>query len=138
KPWVKSSLVPGSKVDTDYLNAARLTLYLNRLGYNLLGYGCTTCIGDSELFPEAIEEAVQCFDLNVAALLSRNRNFEGRVHRLVKTNLLASPRLVVAYGLVGNIRIDLTAEPIGEGFDGQAVYLKDIWPTQMEIDAALQ
>jgi len=125
-------------VVTDYLNAAGLTPYLNQLGYNLVGYGCTTCIGNSGPLPEAIEEAVQCFDLNVASVLSGNRNFEGRVHSLVKTNWLASPPLVVAYGLVGNIRTDLTAEPIGEGFDGQAVYLKDIWPTQMEIDAALQ
>ncbi|WP_425918269.1 aconitate hydratase AcnA [Acinetobacter sp. TSRC1-2] len=138
KPWVKSSLAPGSKVVTDYLNAAGLMPYLNRLGYNLVGYGCTTCIGNSGPLPEAVEEAVQCFDLNVASVLSGNRNFEGRVHPLVKTNWLASPPLVVAYGLVGNIRTDLTTEPIGEGFDGQAVYLKDIWPTQVEIDAALQ
>ncbi|MGE8562572.1 MAG: aconitate hydratase AcnA [Acinetobacter bohemicus] len=138
KPWVKSSLAPGSKVVTDYLNAAGLMPYLNQLGYHLVGYGCTTCIGNSGPLPEAIEEAVQCFDLNVASVLSGNRNFEGRVHPLVKTNWLASPPLVVAYGLVGNIRTDLTVEPIGEGFDGQAVYLKDIWPTQMEIDAALQ
>lgn len=138
KPWVKSSLAPGSKVVSDYLDAAGLTPYLNQLGYNLVGYGCTTCIGNSGPLPEVIEEAVQCFDLNVASVLSGNRNFEGRVHPLVKTNWLASPPLVVAYGLVGNIRTDLTAEPIGEGFDGQAVYLKDIWPTQMEIDAALQ
>lgn len=138
KPWVKSSLAPGSKVVTDYLNAAGLTPYLNQLGYNLVGYGCTTCIGNSGPLPEAIEEAVQCFDLNVASVLSGNRNFEGRVHPLVKTNWLASPPLVVAYSLVGNVRTDLTAEPIGEGFDGQAIYLKDIWPTQMEIDAALQ
>ncbi|WP_443612660.1 aconitate hydratase AcnA [Acinetobacter pseudolwoffii] len=138
KPWVKSSLAPGSKVVSDYLDAAGLTPYLNQLGYNLVGYGCTTCIGNSGPLPEVIEEAVQCFDLNVASVLSGNRNFEGRVHPLVKTNWLASPPLVVAYGLVGNIRTDLTAEPIGEDFDGQAVYLKDIWPTQMEIDAALQ
>ena len=138
KPWVKSSLVPGSKVVSDYLHAAGLTPYLNQLGYNLVGYGCTTCIGNSGPLPEVIEEAVQCFDLNVASVLSGNRNFEGRVHPLVKTNWLASPPLVVAYGLVGNIRTDLTTEPIGEGFDGQAVYLKDIWPTQVEIDAALQ
>lgn len=137
KPWVKSSLAPGSKVVTDYLNAAGLMPYLNQLGYNLVGYGCTTCIGNSGPLPEVVEEAVQCFDLNVASVLSGNRNFEGRVHPLVKTNWLASPPLVVAYGLVGNIRTDLTTEPIGEGFDGQAVYLKDIWPTQMEIDAAL-
>ena len=138
KPWVKSSLALGSKVVTDYLNAAGLTPYLNQLGYNLVGYGCTTCIGNSGPLPEVIEEAVQCFDLNVVSVLSGNRNFEGRVHPLVKTNWLASPPLVVAYGLVGNIRTDLTTEPIGEGFDGQTVYLKDIWPTQTEIDSALQ
>ena len=138
KPWVKSSLAPGSKVVSDYLDAAGLIPYLNQLGYNLVDYGCTTCIGNSGPLPEVIEEAVQCFDLNVASVLSGNRNFEGRVHPLVKTNWLASPPLVVAYGLVGNIRTDLTTEPIGEGFDGQAVYLKDIWPTQGEIDAALQ
>ncbi len=138
KPWVKSSLAPGSKVVTDYLNAAGLTPYLDQLGYNLVGYGCTTCIGNSGPLPEAIEEAVQCFDLNVASVLSGNRNFEGRVHPLVKTNWLASPPLVIAYGLAGNIRTDLTSQPIGEGANGEMVYLKDIWPTQAEIDTALQ
>lgn len=138
KPWVKSSLAPGSKVVTDYLLAAGLTPYLDELGYNLVGYGCTTCIGNSGPLPEPVEDAIQCHDLNVASVLSGNRNFEGRVHPLVKTNWLASPPLVVAYGLVGNIRTDLTTQPIGQGKDGQPVYLKDIWPSQAEIDAVLQ
>ncbi|GLG84937.1 aconitate hydratase AcnA [Acinetobacter calcoaceticus] len=138
KPWVKSSLAPGSKVVTDYLLAAGLTPYLDELGYNLVGYGCTTCIGNSGPLPEPVEDAIQCHDLNVASVLSGNRNFEGRVHPLVKTNWLASPPLVVAYGLVGNIRTDLTTEPLGLGKDGQPVYLKDIWPSQAEIDVVLQ
>jgi len=138
KPWVKSSLATGSKVVTDYLLAAGLTPYLDELGYNLVGYGCTTCIGNSGPLPEPVEDAIQCHDLNVASVLSGNRNFEGRVHPLVKTNWLASPPLVVAYGLVGNIRTDLTTEPLGEGKDGQPVYLKDIWPSQAEIDVVLQ
>lgn len=138
KPWVKSSLAPGSKVVTDYLAAAGLTPYLDQLGYNLVGYGCTTCIGNSGPLPDPIEEAIQCHDLNVASVLSGNRNFEGRVHPLVKTNWLASPPLVVAYGLAGNIRTDLTSEPLGQGKDGQDIYLKDIWPTQAEIDQVLQ
>ncbi|EXG89914.1 aconitate hydratase 1 [Acinetobacter baumannii 1062314] len=138
KPWVKSSLAPGSKVVTDYLLAAGLTPYLDELGYNLVGYGCTTCIGNSGPLPEPIEDAIQCHDLNVASVLSGNRNFEGRVHPLVKTNWLASPPLVVAYGLVGNIRTDLSTQPIGQGKDGQPIYLKDIWPSQAEIDAVLQ
>ncbi|WHP05111.1 aconitate hydratase AcnA [Acinetobacter corruptisaponis] len=138
KPSVKSSLAPGSKVVTDYLAAAGLTPYLDQLGYNLVGYGCTTCIGNSGPLPEAIEAAIQCHDLNVASVLSGNRNFEGRVHPLVKTNWLASPPLVVAYGLAGNIRTDLTTQPIGVGKGGQEVYLKDIWPSQTEIDQVLQ
>lgn len=138
KPWVKSSLAPGSKVVTDYLAAAGLTPYLDQLGYNLVGYGCTTCIGNSGPLPDPVEEAIQCHDLNVASVLSGNRNFEGRVHPLVKTNWLASPPLVVAYGLLGNIRTDLTTQPIGTGKNGQDVYLKDIWPSQAEIDQALK
>ncbi|MBQ1494737.1 MAG: aconitate hydratase AcnA, partial [Acinetobacter sp.] len=138
KPWVKSSLAPGSKVVTDYLAAAGLTPYLDQLGYNLVGYGCTTCIGNSGPLSEAVEEAIQCQDLNVASVLSGNRNFEGRVHPLVKTNWLASPPLVVAYGLAGNIRTDLTTQPIGQGNNGEDIYLKDIWPSQAEIDQVLQ
>ncbi len=138
RPWVKSSLAPGSKVVTDYLNAAGLTPYLDQLGYNLVGYGCTTCIGNSGPLPEPIEEAINCYDLNVASVLSGNRNFEGRVHPLVKTNWLASPPLVIAFGLAGNIRLDLTTQPLGHGTNGEVVYLKDIWPSQAEIDEVLQ
>lgn len=138
RPWVKSSLAPGSKVVTDYLNAAGLTPYLDQLGYNLVGYGCTTCIGNSGPLPEPIEEAINCYDLNVASVLSGNRNFEGRVHPLVKTNWLGSPPLVIAFGLAGNIRLDLTTQPLGHGTNGEVVYLKDIWPSQAEIDEVLQ
>lgn len=138
KPWVKSSLAPGSKVVTDYLEAAGLLSYLDQLGYNLVGYGCTTCIGNSGPLPQPIEDAIQCYDLNVASVLSGNRNFEGRVHPLVKTNWLASPPLVVAFGLFGNIRHDITTTALGVDSQGKSVYLKDIWPTQTEIDAVLQ
>ncbi|TDV67883.1 aconitate hydratase AcnA [Pseudomonas sp. LP_7_YM] len=138
KPWVKSSLAPGSKVVTDYYNAAGLTEYLDTLGFNLVGYGCTTCIGNSGPLPEPIEKAIQQSDLTVASILSGNRNFEGRVHPLVKTNWLASPPLVVAYALAGSVRIDLSSEPLGKDSDGKPVYLRDIWPTQQEIaDAVL-
>ncbi|WP_296260975.1 MULTISPECIES: aconitate hydratase AcnA [unclassified Pseudomonas] len=138
KPWVKSSLAPGSKVVTDYYNAAGLTEYLDKLGFDLVGYGCTTCIGNSGPLPDPIEKAIQQSDLTVASVLSGNRNFEGRVHPLVKTNWLASPPLVVAYALAGSVRVDLSSEPLGEGNDGQPVYLRDIWPTQQEIaDAVL-
>ena len=138
KPWVKSSLAPGSKVVTDYLEAAGLTPYLDELGYNLVGYGCTTCIGNSGPLPQSVEESIQSYDLNVASVLSGNRNFEGRVHPLVKTNWLASPPLVVAFGLLGTIRHDITTTALGNDHDGQEVYLKDIWPSQMEIDEVLQ
>lgn len=137
KPWVKSSLAPGSKVVTDYLNAAGLSPYLDQLGYNLVGYGCTTCIGNSGPLPKPVEEAIQDYDLNVASVLSGNRNFEGRVHPLVKTNWLASPPLVIAFGLVGSIRVDITKEALGEDAQGNPVYLKDIWPTPEEINEAL-
>ncbi|MBJ9902698.1 aconitate hydratase AcnA [Acinetobacter bereziniae] len=138
KPWVKSSLAPGSKVVTDYLEAAGLLSYLDQLGYNLVGYGCTTCIGNSGPLPQPIEDAIQCYDLNVASVLSGNRNFEGRVHPLVKTNWLASPPLVVAFGLLGTIRSDITTTALGHDQQGKPIYLKDIWPTQIEIDAVLQ
>ncbi len=104
-----------------------MTPYLDELGYNLVGYGCTTCIGNSGPLPDPIDTAIQKYDLNVASVLSGNRNFEGRVHPLVKTNWLASPPLVVAYGLAGTIRKDLTSEPIGQGKNGEDIYLKDIW-----------
>ncbi|BAP44371.1 aconitate hydratase AcnA [Pseudomonas sp. 21LCFQ010] len=138
KPWVKSSLAPGSKVVTDYYNAAGLTRYLDELGFDLVGYGCTTCIGNSGPLLEPIENAIQRSDLTVASVLSGNRNFEGRVHPLVKTNWLASPPLVVAYALAGNVRVDLSRDPLGEGSDGQPVYLRDIWPSQQEIAEAVQ
>ncbi|MGL5999762.1 MAG: aconitate hydratase AcnA [Pseudomonas proteolytica] len=139
KPWVKSSLAPGSKVVTDYYNAAGLTPYLDQLGFDLVGYGCTTCIGNSGPLPEPIEKAIQKADLTVASVLSGNRNFEGRVHPLVKTNWLASPPLVVAYALAGTVRIDISSEPLGTGKDGAPVYLRDIWPSSQEIaDAVAQ
>jgi len=137
KPWVKSSLAPGSKVVTDYYNAAGLTQYLDKLGFDLVGYGCTTCIGNSGPLPDPIEKAIQQSDLTVASVLSGNRNFEGRVHPLVKTNWLASPPLVVAYALAGSVRVDLSTEPLGEGSDGKPVYLRDIWPSQEEIADAV-
>lgn len=139
KPWVKTSLAPGSKVVTDYYKAAGLTQYLDKLGFDLVGYGCTTCIGNSGPLPEPIEKAIQKADLAVASVLSGNRNFEGRVHPLVKTNWLASPPLVVAYALAGTVRIDISSEPLGEDKDGKPVYLKDIWPSSKEIaDAVAQ
>jgi aconitate hydratase len=138
KPWVKSSLAPGSKVVTDYLAKAGLTPFLDQLGFNLVGYGCTTCIGNSGPLPEPIEKAIQQADLSVASVLSGNRNFEGRVHPFVKTNWLASPPLVVAYALAGSVKVNLTEEPIGQDFQGNDVYLKDIWPTQAEIATAVE
>jgi len=138
KPWVKSSLAPGSKVVTDYYNAAGLTPYLNDLGFDLVGYGCTTCIGNSGPLLDPIEKAIQDADLTVASVLSGNRNFEGRVHPLVRTNWLASPPLVVAYALAGSVKVDLTQDPLGTGNDGQPVYLKDVWPSQQEVADAVQ
>lgn len=133
KPWVKTSLAPGSKVVTEYFNSAKLTPYLEQLGFNLVGYGCTTCIGNSGPLPEPIEQAIKVGDLTVGAVLSGNRNFEGRIHPLVKTNWLASPPLVVAYALAGSMKVDLTKDELGKGRDGKPVYLKDIWPTSKEI-----
>ncbi|EMI2416545.1 TPA: aconitate hydratase AcnA [Proteus mirabilis] len=138
KPWVKSSLAPGSKVVTDYLALAGLTPYLDKLGFNLVGYGCTTCIGNSGPLLAPIEEAIKDNDLTIAAVLSGNRNFEGRIHPLVKTNWLASPPLVVAYALSGNMNIDLTKEPLGEDKQGNPVYLKDIWPDSKAIADAVE
>ena len=138
KPWVKSSLAPGSKVVTDYFKAAGLTHYLDQLGFDLVGYGCTTCIGNSGPLLKPIEQAIQQHDLTVASVLSGNRNFEGRVHPLVKTNWLASPPLVVAYALAGSVRLDLGKEPLGVGKNGEPVYLRDIWPSQAEIAEAIQ
>ncbi|BDH45672.1 aconitate hydratase [Salmonella enterica subsp. enterica serovar Choleraesuis] len=138
QPWVKASLAPGSKVVSDYLAKAGLTPYLDKLGFNLVGYGCTTCIGNSGPLPEPIEAAIRKADLTVGAVLSGNRNFEGRIHPLVKTNWLASPPLVVAYALAGNMNTDLTSQPLGEGKEGKPVYLKDIWPSAQEIAAAVR
>ena len=137
KPWVKTSLAPGSQVVTDYLKSAGLTKSLDALGFNLVGYGCTTCIGNSGPLPEAIAESVQSGDLVACSVLSGNRNFEGRVNADVRANYLASPPLVVAYALAGSMLIDLATEPLGNGKDGKPVYLKDIWPTSEEI-ATLQ
>ncbi len=133
KPWVKTSLAPGSQVVTDYLNKAGLQEDLDALGFNTVGYGCTTCIGNSGPLPGPVGDAVDEGDLNVTSVLSGNRNFEGRISPHVKSNYLASPPLVVAYALAGSMRIDLLTEPLGQGKDGKDVYLKDIWPTNKEI-----
>ncbi len=133
KPWVKTSLAPGSKVVTEYLVKAGLQKDLDALGFNLVGYGCTTCIGNSGPLLEEIEKVISENNLVVAAVLSGNRNFEGRVHPLVRANYLASPMLCVAYALAGSMNIDLTKEPLGVGEGGKEVYLKDIWPTNIEI-----
>ncbi|WP_058969933.1 aconitate hydratase AcnA [Type-D symbiont of Plautia stali] len=138
KPWVKASLAPGSKVVSDYLAVAQLTPYLDELGFNLVGYGCTTCIGNSGPLPDEIESAIKEGDLTVGAVLSGNRNFEGRIHPLVKTNWLASPPLVVAYALAGNMKLNLQRDPIGQDHQGKDVFLKDIWPSPEEIAAAVQ
>jgi aconitate hydratase len=133
KPWVKTSLAPGSTVVTDYLERAGLTEYLDALQFNLVGYGCTTCIGNSGPLAPAISAAIAEKDLAVCAVLSGNRNFEGRINQDVKANYLASPPLVVAYALAGRMDIDLAAEPLGEGTDGEPVYLRDVWPSAEEI-----
>ncbi|GMU40175.1 MAG: aconitate hydratase [Chloroflexota bacterium] len=138
KPWVKTSLAPGSKVVTDYLADAGLTPFLDELGFELVGYGCTTCIGNSGPLPEPVEAAVDSGNLAVASVLSGNRNFEARVHNKVRSNYLASPPLVVAYALAGTTDIDVYSEPLGEGADGQPVYLRDIWPTQAEVEATMR
>lgn len=138
QPWVKASLAPGSKVVSDYLQHAGLTPWLDALGFNLVGYGCTTCIGNSGPLPEPIENAIKQGDLTVGAVLSGNRNFEGRIHPLVKTNWLASPPLVVAYALAGNMNLNLTTDPLGHDKQGRPVYLKDIWPSGKEISRAVE
>jgi aconitate hydratase len=136
-PWVKTSLAPGSKVVTDYLAKAGLTPFLDQLGFNLVGYGCTTCIGNSGPLGEEVAHAVAEHDMIVAAVLSGNRNFEGRIHPQVRANYLASPPLVVAYALAGRMDVDLTTEPLGRTPTGEDVFLKDVWPTSGEIDAAM-
>ncbi|MDS1268835.1 aconitate hydratase AcnA [Lipingzhangella sp. LS1_29] len=137
KPWVKTSLAPGSKVVTDYFERSGLTPYLDKLGFNLVGYGCTTCIGNSGPLPPEISQAVQDNDLAVVSVLSGNRNFEGRINPDVKMNYLASPPLVVAYALAGSMDTDITSEPLGTGADGQPVYLADIWPAPEEIQEVI-
>jgi len=138
KPWVKTSLAPGSKVVTDYLQASGLTPYLDKLKFNLVGYGCTTCIGNSGPLPDAIGAAIKENNLVAVAVLSGNRNFEGRIHPLVRANYLASPPLVVAYALAGRMDLDLTNEPLGHDPAGKPVYLRDIWPTAQEVEAAVR
>ncbi len=137
KPWVKTSLAPGSQVVTDYLEAAGLQEHLDALGFELVGYGCTTCIGNSGPLDAPVQEAIDKGNLSVAAVLSGNRNFEGRVHPLVKLNYLASPPLVVAYAIAGSLKVDLLNDPIGNDKDGQPVYLKDIWPSNQEISQVI-
>src|SRR5690606_22448501 len=138
KPWVKTSLAPGSQVVTDYLARAGLLPYLEKLDFHVVGYGCTTCIGNSGLLLEEAAKQIVERDLVAAAVLSGNRNFEGRINPLVRANYLASPMLVVAYAIAGTVDIDLTNEPLGIGSDGQPVYLRDIWPTQEEIKRAIE
>ncbi len=134
QPWVKTSLAPGSRVVTRYLDKAGLTPYLEKLGFNLVGYGCTTCIGNSGPLPGEVADVVTSKDLSVVAVLSGNRNYEGRIHSQVKASYLASPPLVVAYALVGTVLRDLSVDPLGAGKNGKPVYLKDIWPTAQEIE----
>ena len=137
KPWVKTSLAPGSKVVTDYLKQAGLDTYLDRLGFMLVGYGCTTCIGNSGPLPDEVSAEIEAHSLVVASVLSGNRNFEGRIQQQVRANYLASPPLVVAYALAGTMNLDLTTEPIGIGTDGTPVYLRDIWPSEREIQETM-
>jgi len=138
KPWVKTSLAPGSKVVTEYLNDSGLNKYLDELGFNLVGYGCTTCIGNSGPLDTDIAETVSLNDLSVSSVLSGNRNFEGRVNPHVKANYLASPPLVVAYALAGTVNIDMLTEPLGKSYNGKAIYLKDIWPSNLEINQIVE
>jgi len=138
KPWVKTSFAPGSQVVTDYMIAAGLQEHMDAMGFGLVGYGCTTCIGNSGPLDEAIEEAINEGDVSVGAVLSGNRNFEGRVHPLTLLNYLASPPLVVAYSLVGTFNADLVNDPLGNDQDGNPVYLKDVWPTNKEINDLIQ
>jgi len=138
RPWVKTSLAPGSQVVTDYLEKAGLNKFLDKLGFNLVGYGCTTCIGNSGPLPDAVANAVTEGDLVAAAVLSGNRNFEGRVHPQVRANYLASPMLVVAYALAGSMNVNLTSEPVGYDKDNEPVYLKDIWPSPQEISQTIR
>jgi aconitate hydratase len=138
KPWVKTSLAPGSQVVTDYYEKAGMWPYLEKLGYHLVGYGCTTCIGNSGPLPEEVSQAVRDADLAVVSVLSGNRNFEGRINPDVKMNYLASPPLVIAYALVGTMDLDFGTEPLGRDTDGEPVYLRDIWPSSQEIQSTIE
>ena len=137
RPWVKTTLAPGSKVVTDYYDKAGLTPYLNKLGFDLVGYGCTTCIGNSGPLPPAVSKVVNDHDLAVVSVLSGNRNFEGRINPDVKMNYLASPPLVVAYALLGRMDVDITTEPLGVGSDGEPVFLSDVWPSSSEVQSTI-
>ncbi len=137
KPWVKTTLAPGSKVVTDYYDKSGLTPYLEKMGFHLVGYGCTTCIGNSGPLPEEVSAAVNTEDLAVVSVLSGNRNFEGRINPDIKMNYLASPPLVVAYAIAGTMDVDITTEPLGTDADGNAVYLRDIWPSPAEVQATI-
>ena len=137
KPWVKTSLAPGSKVVSDYLDKAGLTEYLDILGFNTVGYGCTTCIGNSGPLDEWVSNEIKKNNLTVCSVLSGNRNFEGRVHQEVKANFLASPPLVVAYAIAGNININLTTDSLGKSKSGKEIFLKDLWPSNNEINRTL-
>jgi aconitate hydratase len=138
KPWVKTSLAPGSRVVTEYLKDSGLLPYLEKIGFNVVGYGCTTCIGNSGPLPESIANGIQDGDLVAAAVLSGNRNFEGRIHANVRANYLASPPLVVAYALAGSMEVDLYKDSLGNDPQGRPVYLKDIWPTPQEVNETLR
>nr|MBA3489273.1 aconitate hydratase AcnA [Longispora sp. (in: high G+C Gram-positive bacteria)] len=138
KPWVKTTLAPGSKVVMDYYNRAGLTPYLEKLGFHLVGYGCTTCIGNSGPLPEEVSAAVNSHDLSVVSVLSGNRNFEGRINPDVKMNYLASPPLVVAYAIAGSMDTDLLESPLGHDTNGERVYLRDIWPSAQEIEEVIE
>ena len=133
KPWVKTSLAPGSQVVTDYLDKAGLSKYLDELGFNLVGYGCTTCIGNSGPLSNEIVDAIEKDNLYTVSVLSGNRNFEGRISPHIKANFLASPPLVVAYAIAGHMEMDIYKDAIGKGENGQEIFLKDIWPSNKEI-----
>src|SRR5204862_4440303 len=137
-PAVKTSLAPGSRVVTDYLDKTGLQKYLDQLGFNLVGYGCTTCIGNSGPLHPNLEKAINDFDLVAASVLSGNRNFEARIHQSIKANFLMSPPLVVAFALAGRVDVDLSKDPIGKGNDGKEVYLKDLWPSLKEVRDQMQ
>jgi len=138
KPWVKTSLAPGSQVVTDYLEKSGLNKYLDELGFNLVGYGCTTCIGNSGPLPDNIVEAIEKEDIYGVSVLSGNRNFEGRISPHIKANYLASPPLVVAYGLAGHMEVDLYKDPLGKDKNNKDIFLKDIWPSNKQIEETLR